>query len=110
MDKRRQIFSYILLAIILPTVLLSPYHHHKHYSDNDCLDCARHITHWHDGSHGTDYCYICHFLSLPWQEAEEAPGFVPQWRSVCRVDMPVLQLCEAHHISLSARAPPVVFC
>ncbi len=111
MDKRRLFFPTILLAIILPTIFLSSFHHHEAFSDGDCTNCAAHLPHQHiNGSHGTDCCLICSFLTILWVNSEETTGPALQENSCGIFLSPAFHACGPYAVCHSTRAPPTVFC
>ena len=69
MERKRQIASWILLAVFVPMMVLSSLHVHHVDDDSDiacaeCVDhhCAGHITQQSGGIH---QCVLCQFLTLP---------------------------------------------
>lgn len=67
-EKKRYIASWILLAVFLPTLLLSSLHiHHESETYEDsCTECVHHQCHGHlsqlaDTMH---HCVLCQFLTL----------------------------------------------
>jgi hypothetical protein len=68
LEKKRYIASWILLAVFLPTLLLSSLHIH-HESEayaEQCTECVHHQCHGHlsqlaDTMH---HCVLCQFLTL----------------------------------------------
>ena len=67
---RRQISSWVLLAVFLPMVLLSSLHVHPeaHLEGDDCKECVHHVPHaGHFGSQTlcSFDCVLCQFLALP---------------------------------------------
>jgi len=110
MESRKKLFSSILLAVILPAILLAPFHHHESRVNEECADCAQHNTHWHSGIQDTELCAVCHFLSANWVGEEECEGLISRPASFCRLESPMDSPCSAYTLILSTRAPPAVFC
>jgi len=66
MELKRRIFSFLLLAVFLPAVLASSFHHHDHEEEFSCVDCHHESGHLLPGTAGIDDCVLCHFLALPY--------------------------------------------
>ena len=68
LTKKRQIASWILLAVFVPMLVLSSVHiHDSHISaETTCTECVAHHSHSHFGQSETtlDACVLCQFLSL----------------------------------------------
>jgi len=108
---RRKIYGVIMLAVILPTLFLSTFHHHHPVSEDHCINCADHIPHSHlGGASHTGDCLVCAFLAVVWLKTEEESQ-----------EDPVVDYCFSYDFSgilndefclsgIPQRAPPFVSC
>lgn len=112
MLQNRRIFSVLLLTVILPAVLLAPFHHHASRVPESltCDSCLEHHHHGHLGTpSGTDDCLICQLLGQQYFPAEGI--------CVCCVSAAAQPLASVAPLSFNApvfrlsspRAPPVSF-
>lgn len=112
MDKKRRIFSFLLLAVFLPAFLASVLHTHQEVipASEECFDCAR--QHHHSGHisayNGTiSNCVLCHFLGLPYVIGAAAIFLYP-----AELGKPFYSFSsKSHHAAIlrnnHTRAPPV---
>jgi len=67
-EKKRYIASWVLLAVFLPTLLLSSLHvHHESEAEEiSCTACVQHHCHGHLSqlSDSMHHCVLCQFLTL----------------------------------------------
>ena len=111
---KRRISGFLLLSVILPMVILAPFHHHDghDHAGISCEECAHH--HPHPGhvsdESDTDECLICQFL---------AQQYIPSADLVADLfasDCDTFAGCPAGGLILrstrlfSSRAPPASFC
>ena len=113
MLQNRRIFSALLLAVILPAVLLAPFHRHDSpvKADITCDACQEHLPHQGHLSipSATDDCLICQLLGQQY--------FPEEGIRVCCVSATAQSLASAAPLSVNApvfrlsspRAPPVSF-
>ncbi|MBO6125903.1 MAG: hypothetical protein J6P55_08650 [Bacteroidaceae bacterium] len=68
MERKRYIASWVLLAVFLPTLLLSSLHIHHESEANEisCNECVQHHCHGHLSqlSDSMHHCVLCQFLTL----------------------------------------------
>ena len=114
MLMKKRISSVILLSVILPIVLLAPFHHHDqpNKAEISCEACSQHQPHQgHLSSNsGTDDCLICQLLGQQYFPSEGIT--VLSAAKVARPDAGYVSADVAsfvHNLS-SPRAPPVSFC
>ena len=114
MLQKKRISSVILLSVILPIVLLAPFHHHEQpgKADISCDACSQHLPHQghlSTGS-GTDDCLICQLLGQQYFPSEGVT--VLYAAAVSRPDTGFVSADIASVVfNLSSpRAPPVSFC
>ena len=66
---KRQISSWLLLAVFVPMLLLSSLHIHGYVqtADDECAECVHHHCGGHIGQQtlSLDDCLLCQFLTLP---------------------------------------------
>ena len=112
MERRRRIFSALLLAVFLPAFLASVLHTHPQASvqQPECFQCVHHLPHTGhlsaaDGSLSS--CVLCHFLGLPFIACIAAVFLLPaQVRSAFRAVSRDARI--SLHLRLNhSRAPPV---
>lgn len=113
MERRCAAVAAWLLSVVLPMVLVVPFHHHEEeYSDFECELCAHHQP--HEGhlasSSRIDNCLICQFLGVSYlPEASTSAPFVPDAKA--DVACQPVEACLAAPLQLhSSRAPPVSVC
>ena len=69
-ERRHRIYSWLLLAVFLPVVLVSMLHCHTAVTTigDDCGACVAHLphaTHFSPSQPTVDsYCWLCHFSAL----------------------------------------------
>ncbi|MBO6249018.1 MAG: hypothetical protein J6N54_09425 [Bacteroidales bacterium] len=108
---KRKIYGILMLAVILPAILLSSFHHHHPVSDEHCFNCSNHIPHSHlSGVTQTDDCLVCQFLAVRWvlsaEERPDAPAVITKFvYGFSGIDSDAAKL-----ISIPLRAPPFVSC
>ena len=114
MDWKRRISSAILLSVIVPMLVLAPYHHHprQHTDIPDCDACHEHKPH---SGHLTSQislpeCLVCQLLGVQF-----IPQTVPQFSLLCTILETLFTTdsssCPDSYFSVqSPRAPPVSFC
>ena len=67
LNTKRYIASWVLLAVFLPTLLLSSLHiHHVSEDETSCTACVQHQCHGHLSqlSDSLHHCVLCQFLTL----------------------------------------------
>lgn len=111
---KRRISATILLAVILPAVLIAPFHHHHKQlpSDISCDSCAQHQPHQGhlNTNTGTDNCLICQLLG---QQYVPSDGITVCFRAAVSSPSPEESPADAVtkvYNPSSPRAPPVSFC
>jgi len=66
---KRQIASWVLLAVFLPILILSSVHVHGNANvlTDECHECVKHHCHGHLGQQSASLqaCVLCQFLTLP---------------------------------------------
>lgn len=101
----RHIASILLLAIYLPTMVLSSLHVHHETIDthDDCLQCAGHFETRHHHEHD---CLYCHFLDLDCLgQATAQSTFIPPATDRCTAIIAEKPVMTRVGVSL-LRAPP----
>lgn len=67
-DLKRHIYSWVLLAVFVPMLIMSSVHVHKSTNNltDDCNECVHHNCHGHlvQINTSTHACVLCQFLSL----------------------------------------------
>ena len=110
---KKRISALLMLAVILPAVLIAPFHHHHQLpTDSNCHSCAQHQPHQGhlNTNTGTDDCLICQLLGQQYVPSEgievcfNAAIFTPSPE-----EFPEDAATLVHNPS-SPRAPPVLFC
>ena len=85
-ERKRYIASWVLLAVFLPTLLLSSLHiHHESEADEiTCSACVQHHCHGHLSqlSDSMHHCVLCQFLTLTFIAG--VAGAVVFFSPVCR--------------------------
>lgn len=111
-NRRNGIVSWFLLAVFLPALLLSSFHHHatEDTAEDECVECAAHlphVAHINASAGPTLDCVFCHFLSLIYL----LPIAV---MVLCAINdrhkapiQPIDHVWRCAHIVISLRAPPV---
>ena len=102
----RYIASIVLLAIYLPTTILSSTHVHHETVDtrDDCLQCVGHFESHHHHEHD---CLYCHFLGLDYLGQVVGQSVVLSATSDQRLAV-VAERTEIPHYGVSLlRAPPM---
>ncbi|MBR6375537.1 MAG: hypothetical protein IKR91_04810 [Alloprevotella sp.] len=108
---RRHISAWVLLAVFLPTLVLTSLHHHQEPDGYSCAECVRHMPHsGHIAQHtfAFDNCLLCQFSSLPCLVWSQAPTIL--YITFFVVLFPFLQRVPLSRLadSNALRAPPVV--
>ena len=111
---KQRVSSFLLLSVILPMLLLAPFHRHAEVPRDDlqCESCSQHLPHpGHLTSRScTDECLICRLLCQQFSPSDNfvesvlTPERTPD-SGFCSDDVPN---CFTRHSS--PRAPPVSFC
>ena len=108
---KRKIYGILMLAVILPTFLLSSFHHHSPVSDTHCFNCSHHVPHSHlAGVSHTDDCLVCQFLAVVWVPSSEERPDAPVVISKYEYGFSGIDIVAVKLISIPPRAPPFVFC
>lgn len=108
---KRKIYGIVMLSVILPTILLSSFHHHHLVAEGHCFNCSHHVPHSHlGGVSQTDECLVCQFLALVWAPSSVAIPDAPVVVSKLEFSSGDTSCVAAKLISIPPRAPPVVFC
>ena len=97
--------SILLLAIYLPTVIMSSLHVHHDTVDthDDCLKCVGHFEKQH---HHQQDCQYCNFLSLEYFSQASVQSTVPLHATdYCSADIATRTEMSRYGVSL-LRAPP----
>ena len=110
LTRKRQIASWVLLAVFLPMFLLSSIHVHEGgvTTTTECADCMQHNCHGHlmQLSSWSHECVLCQFLTLTFAAAVAvALVFINKVVRV-RIDALQRQVCAAHSGIVGLRAPP----
>ena len=114
MRLKRQIASWVLLAVFVPKTILSSIHIHHTGTDSDvdctqCVDhhCSGHLSQQHDGVH---QCVLCQFLTLPLAVATAvAVTFVSPSAIRAAVGHGACHIIYRGERANCLRAPPVLF-
>ncbi len=100
-----------MLAVILPTILLSSFHHHHPVTDTHCFNCSHHLPHSHlGGISGTDDCLVCQFLAVVWVPSSEDLPERPEVIDDFEYSFSEPYCGATDFSSVPPRAPPFVFC
>lgn len=113
MRKKRQIASWILLAVFVPMMVLSSFHTHHAYGSghDDCEACVNHHCYGHLAQQTADMhqCVLCQFLTLPMAVATtltlSAVMLFAKHKVVCCYAADIVYRRERSH---GLRASPVV--
>ena len=114
MPRKQRISAFLMLSVLLPMLLVAPYHHHSDPVQEDvpCESCSQHKPHpGHlTAQICTDECLVCRILYQQYApSADLAVSILSLERTVdsdrLTEDIPI---CFIHHSS--PRAPPVSFC
>ncbi len=111
---KQRISSLIMLSVILPMVLIAPFHHHREQVPEDiqCESCSQHKPHCGHltTQTSTDECLICRLLAQQFSPAETQSTCAPEQAGAIDTgcNCPDIPDCFTHHSS--PRAPPVSFC
>lgn len=112
MRKKRQIASWLLLAVFVPMMLLSSLHiHYTENANDDCEACVNHHCTGHLAQQTVDIhqCVLCQFLTLPMAVAATLSiaslVAAPQCTSAYHTIADIVYRRERAH---GLRAPPVV--
>ena len=108
---KRQIASWVLLAVYLPMLIISSLHIHEtaEFDETACVECVHHQCHGHliqltDGMH---QCVLCQILTLTYvASATGALLFYQPKRKVTYV-LNRQTLCLTSPRFFSLRAPPI---
>ncbi|MBQ3766056.1 MAG: hypothetical protein II874_04895 [Bacteroidales bacterium] len=114
MERKRAAIAALLLSIVLPIVLIAPFHHHgtEKAIASDCDYCTHQQPHsGHLASSGQlDKCLVCQFLSIPYlPEKSTSVAFVPEAKASVS-SQPAEAGFAAPVRLLPSRAPPVSVC
>ena len=108
---KRQIASWLLLAVFLPMLLLSSLHIHEDHlsSTAECAECVAHHCHGHIGqtSASPDSCVLCQFLSLTFESAAVTLAFVIFNVFQLRYALPSYSYFNKRQGIIVMRGPPV---
>lgn len=111
---KRYIYATVLLSVILPAVLVAPFHHHARLypDDNQCDACDQHLPHQGHlaSASGTDVCLICKILGQPYVPASETVEFPFVTLSESISDYGKSFIPAIFVFSSFPRAPPISFC
>ena len=112
---KRTFAAWLLLAVYVPSLLLSSMHVHPQEADaeDDCMLCAHHVNHpphLHSAESGLHDCALCHFVRL-FYTATALPVFVfiRPCRFITHVT-PIDSVVRRAVTCASLRAPPFVPC
>lgn len=109
---KRQIASWVLLAVYLPMLFVSLFHIHETSLDDGttCVECVQHQCHGHltQLSDGMHQCVLCQFLTLSY--VATAIGVVAFYLSPRRISYALRSqsTCLTACGIISLRAPPAV--
>ena len=110
--KRRQLASWVLLAVFLPMLVLSSLHAHQSAPSaaDPCAECV----HNHCGGHLSQHtfsihqCVLCQFLTLPMLVATVVAVIPYNKLYQAGHDTWRRSVCVAHNGVTGLRAPPVL--
>ena len=110
--RKRNMASWLLLAVFVPMLLLSSLHIHNSsvLAEESCSECVQHNCHGHLGELTTTMhaCVLCQFLTMSFVAA--AVFAVVLYNKVCKTQMAQRQ-CDVHLDVCgipTLRAPPFV--
>jgi len=111
MIKKRNIASWVLLAVFVPMLVLSSLHIHHVGGEDDCVECVDHHCHGHLGQLATNshQCVLCQFLTLSFVSATAiAVVYYKNVRSTFIAHRQRIVIIDACRVP-SLRAPPCDF-
>ena len=112
LDNRRQIASWLLLAVFVPMLVFSSLHVHEDGDSvavTECADCLHHSCHGHltQIATWTHDCLLCQFLTLTFVATAAVTLLITFKVFSSRIDAQRRNVCVAYSGIVGLRAPPV---